>query len=173
MQLFIGHLKLGDAVGVLLHTLINHTQLHVGSITPFFQLPYPSYAKWIDHTWVTSVWKFAHQAQLVLDVEDLWVPTLTCKKDAAIMDMAIKQNFSPQQLYMLNHCRLYLQVITISDVAMAKGTTILSTAYKGQKDPQCNSPLHWPTMPQPPQSYWTLWASYLGTLCNGISLQIP
>jgi hypothetical protein len=48
-----GHIKLGDDVGKLLLALVNHTQLQVGSHTPFFRLPYPSFAKIIDHTWVT------------------------------------------------------------------------------------------------------------------------
>lgn len=38
----------------------------IGSTTLFFQLPYPRYENWVDHTWITSIWKFTHQAKLSL-----------------------------------------------------------------------------------------------------------
>jgi hypothetical protein len=49
LNYFVGHLKLADDVGQLILTLITHTQLHIGSMTSLFSLPYPSY-----HSWITT-----------------------------------------------------------------------------------------------------------------------
>jgi hypothetical protein len=90
LQYMIGHIKLGDKVGQLLLSLITHTQLQVGSVTPFFRLAYPTCAKWIDTTWITNVWKYAHQAKLEIDAEKHCVPNLLCQNDIALMDLAPK-----------------------------------------------------------------------------------
>jgi hypothetical protein len=69
LQYLVGHIKMGDEVGQLLLSLITHTQMQVGSVTPFFKLAYPRYVKWIDSTWIMDVWKFTNQAKVVIDVE--------------------------------------------------------------------------------------------------------
>jgi hypothetical protein len=50
LQYMMGHIKMMDDVGDMLLSLVTHTQLQVGASTPFFQLDYPIYAKWIDST---------------------------------------------------------------------------------------------------------------------------
>jgi hypothetical protein len=156
-----GHLKLGDDVGKLFLALVNHTQLQVGSHTPFFRLLYPSFAKIIDHMWVTSIWKFTHQAQLTIQVEHQWVPSLARQHDTALMDVALQLNFLTSQLVMINMCHLHLQALTISDVATASGTTITQSALKGEIDNQCASSLFWPKVPRPPPHFWPLWGGIL------------
>jgi hypothetical protein len=74
-------------------------QMQMGSISPFFSLPYPVYAKWLDNTWVTSIWKFAHKAKLGINVEKQWLPWLAREHDAAIMDVAIWQKLADKPLY--------------------------------------------------------------------------
>lgn len=48
LKLLVGHLKLGDETDNLILIAISHLQIHVGSGTPFFALPYLHFAKWID-----------------------------------------------------------------------------------------------------------------------------
>jgi len=171
LRYFLGHLKLGDEVGKLLLALVNHTQLQVGSHTPFFKLPYPSFTKLIDHTWVTSIWKFTHQAQLTVEVEHQWVPSLARQQDAALMDVALQLNFSTPQLVMINMCCLHLQVLTISDVTTARGTDIIPSALKGEIDNQRDSSLFCPKVPpRPPPHFWPLWGAFLHALCHGTRL---
>jgi len=110
----IGHLKMQDDVGVMLLSLITHTQLQVGSCTPFFQLAYPLYAKWIDSTWIMDVWKFTHRTKIQLDIEKQWTPQLLRESDMPIMDTALSFNFNDFQLQYINQYRLFLQVVTIT-----------------------------------------------------------
>ncbi len=45
LKLLAGQLKIADETGQLILIAISHVQLHAGSRTPFFALPYPHYAK--------------------------------------------------------------------------------------------------------------------------------
>ncbi len=45
LKMLIGHLKLEDEIGELILIAISHLQIHIGSGTPFFSLPYTSYVK--------------------------------------------------------------------------------------------------------------------------------
>lgn len=170
LQYLVGHLKLGDDIGKLLTSIITHTQLQVGSTTPFFQLPYPNYAKWIDHTWMTDCWKFSHRAKIEVDVESHWVPQLLRQGDIGLMDMAMTFHLDPQQLRCINTCRLYLQVITVSDITTARGDRLLSSVMVGDRDPARSSNLLWPTVPRPPNSFWHAWRLFLEFFARGRKL---
>jgi hypothetical protein len=156
LQYMVGHLKLGDEVGQLIISLITHTQLNVGSCTPFFQLAFPSYEKWIDHTWVTDVWKFAHRAGIIIEVENQWTPKLLWHSDVLLMDLAMTFNFNAFQLRCINICRLYLQVIMLS-----------------QRNPHQRSSLLWPNIPRPSQSFWQHWRILLQHISRGNRLLQP
>jgi len=152
LNYFIGHLKLGDDVGQLIHMLITHTQMQVGSATPFFKLPHQAYGKWIDNTWITDIWQFTNQAGITIEIENQWLPRLSRRGDATIMDKALTLNLNAYQLKCINICRLFLQVTTISDITMAVGETIVTCIWEGLRDSSRPSNLLWPNIPRPPSS---------------------
>jgi hypothetical protein len=55
LKLLVGHLKLRDETGNLVLIAISHIQIHVGSGSKIFALPYPHYAKWVEQNWLTSI----------------------------------------------------------------------------------------------------------------------
>jgi hypothetical protein len=173
LQYMIGHIKMHDEVGQLILSLITHTQLQVGSVTPFFRLAYPKYAKWIDSTWITDVWKFAHQAKIEIDVEKHWVPKLLRGEDTALMDMALTYNLNAYQLQCINQCRLYLQVITISDITSARGDHFLRSALTGTKEHKRQSHFSWLDIPPPPSHCWHTWRLFLQFFSQGRRLLQP
>jgi hypothetical protein len=173
LRYFAGHLQLGDDVGQFILSLITHTQLQVGSITPFFALPYPSYAKWIDSTWITSIWKYVHQASITIDVENHWAPPLSREDDMAIMDLALTFHLTPNQLYHINLCQLYLQVFSVSDHANAKGDRLLPEVLHGSRISQRQSLLEWPNIPLSPRASWLQWTNFLQHVSTGDKLIHP
>jgi len=84
-----------------------------------FSLSYPVYGQWVGEYWLVSIWKHLSQLDFILEVEDSWRPALPRQFDEAIMDLAVCLNFNIQQLREINSCRMYLQVITISDITDA------------------------------------------------------
>jgi hypothetical protein len=173
LQYLLGHIKMGDDVGQLFLSLITHTELEVGSTTSFFHLPFPSYMKWIDAHWITDVWKFTHRARIEVDIENQWKPRLLRQNDCALMDFAVTLHLNAYQLRCINTCRLYLQVLTVSDIATADGKHLLESAVKGQRDCQRRSTLLWPQVPCPPRSFWLQWSNFLEHLSRGRRLIEP
>lgn len=86
LKLLIGHLKLAGETGNFILIALAHTQLHIGSGHPVFYLQYPPYAKWIDRTWLTSIWKHLSQLNIQLDIENAWHPTTVRQHDLILMD---------------------------------------------------------------------------------------
>ncbi len=64
LRLLLGHLHVRDETGQLILIAISHLQLRVGSVEPFFALPYPHYGHWIDCNWLTAIWKHMTQLQM-------------------------------------------------------------------------------------------------------------
>jgi hypothetical protein len=76
LKLLLGHLMLNVDNGKLIQLAISHIQLQLGVTKPFFSLPLPTYAKWVDSNCIVSLWKNTWQLKIVMDVENSWLPTL-------------------------------------------------------------------------------------------------
>jgi hypothetical protein len=66
-------------------------------------------------------------------MEHAWLPPKLTGNDFNIMEYFISQKFSSQQLLRLNRCRLYLQLLSLSDMASADGKSIIRTVLEGKK----------------------------------------
>jgi hypothetical protein len=67
-----------------------------------------------------------------LEVEDPWLPTLAHAHDAMQMNTFMCYNFNHSTLKLINHCRLNLQVLSISGITEANGLKLLQPAIKWQ-----------------------------------------
>lgn len=170
LKLLIGHIKLGDDIGKLILIAMSHLQLHIGSEFPFFTCSYPPYAKWIDQNWLASIWKHMHQLQIKVEVENHWTPRRARQNDVLLMDEFMKYNLTPSQLRMINYCRLYLQVLLLSDIATADGRFILPSIFQGSRAAHRTSSLHWPRQTAPPASAWNIWRLALGYIATNRKL---
>jgi hypothetical protein len=123
-------------------------------------------------TWVTYLWWFTSTLKVTLEAEKSWVPEPAIEGDVALMDIALQYNFTPSQLHQLNHCRIYLQVIWVSDITAADGYTILLEMIEGSRLMHRTSSLQWPPYPRPPNWYaWRLLIQYISNrsrLCKPI-----
>jgi hypothetical protein len=136
LPLLLGHLKLRDKVNLQILCFMSELQLFVGVQRPIFTLPFSKYGRWVGMYWLSSIWKHLTQLKMTLDVEDAWHPALPRQFDDTIMDVAISFNMAVAQLQEINYCRVYLQVITISDITDAAGVRLLPSAVQGQREPQ-------------------------------------
>lgn len=91
----VGHLKMRDEVGELILIDISHLQLHMGSRIPFFALLYPHYSKWVDNTWLTSIWKHTHQLHITVEFEHHWTEKKARQFDLVLIDAIIHVTFPP------------------------------------------------------------------------------
>jgi hypothetical protein len=77
------------------------------------------------------------------------------------MYVALRFNFSRKSLWQINLCRLYLQVLAISDIVSADGISLLPTTVKGERAFHLASRLYWPQQQRPPAAAWAQWNLFL------------
>jgi hypothetical protein len=78
--------------------------------------------------WFNKIWKFLHKFKVSIHIKLQWPPLLR-ERDSYLMDIAQEQKLPTKSLCLINQCRLYLQVLTISDITNPTGTQIDITFY--------------------------------------------
>jgi hypothetical protein len=89
-----------------------------------------------------------------VEVEHHWLPMLQRENDIMLMDFFMMLNFSPSQIKIINSCRLFLQVLTLSDITVEDGKSILPNCIQGLPSPDRISTLKWPTQLRPQIAAW-------------------
>jgi hypothetical protein len=95
---FTGHISLGDKTGKLLIISLSYLQLLSGSAHPILTQPFTKYSKWIEHTWLNSLWAFLSKVGYLVTVRQQWLPIPPRKYDKGLMDQFIQLGFEPLQL---------------------------------------------------------------------------
>lgn len=136
---------------------MSYTQLLVGSGSSFFSILFSKYKKWLNHNRLTSLWEFTDKIQLQLTIKREWIPTLPRERDIFLMDYFVRQQYKSSDLKLLNQCRLYLQVLSLTDICSADGANIVTPICNGLKLVDRRSTLHWPEQERPSKVAWNLW----------------
>jgi hypothetical protein len=144
ITLFVGHLRAYDKTLKLIRISLSYLQLAAGSTISVLNLLAKTYKGWTDNIWLLSFWKFLNKVGLLITISQLWLPMLTRWSNVALMDFFIEQGFSANVLGTLNHCRLYLQVLTLSNIVSADGLCIVPDVFIGIPLSDRKSTLRWP-----------------------------
>lgn len=166
LTLFLSHLRAHDKTGRLILISMSYLQITIGSNISFLHKPFTTYTKWIDQNWLTSLWRALHKSKLIVQVKREWRPSLPRTHDIFLMDYFLRLNFKPAQLKLLNQCRIYLQVLTLTDICSADGVSIADPILLGLKLFDRRSTLNWPEQQRPQQEAWKLWKSALDHLAS-------
>ena len=142
LELFLGHLRISDRTGQLIHSDLTFLQLLSGSGTFILNQDYKRY-QWVEKGWLTSIWAFIQTSAIQLVYPNQWIPKLTRAYDQFLMEFFNTLGLPPKTMEQLNMCRLYLQVITISDITSACGKYILPSIKHGQATHGRHSTLEW------------------------------
>jgi len=165
LKLFLGHIRLQDRTGHLIHIDMTYVQLLTGTSTLFLNQD-PTKYEWVESGWLTSLWAFISRTKLTITYPLSWQPSIPREHDRTIMDYFDGIGLPNKTLEIINRCRLYLQVITLSDMVAANGQTILASAKAGLRLNTRISKLLWPIQDCPPKMEWKVWASHLDELEN-------
>jgi len=143
IRLLIGHLRRGDQTSQLLLVAMTIMQLRVGSQVLFLNLPYSKYAGWIENTWLSSLWQFLHKTNLRIMIPGVPLPRAKREHDFFLISEFLYKGFKKGELELINQCRLYHQVITLADIAVADGSRIDAVYTGPYRHPDRVSSLQW------------------------------
>ena len=125
------------------------------------------------NTWITDFKKVLHEYGGEVILEGSWTPTLQRKHDIALMEYFSAHIPDKETLQLLNNCRLYLQIFTLSDISSSDGTKLTKCALSGHRNPAFQTLLHWPKQKRPSNKTWKRFSHILRThFCTPHSLQL-
>lgn len=81
----------------------------------------PKFINWMPNTWITDYKKVLVELEGEVKIHDCWVPTLQRKYNVSIMDYLSQYINDRDTLKILNNCRLYLQIFTLSEITSIDG----------------------------------------------------
>ena len=157
LNLLLQHGGQPTQVGQALQCCLEGLQLECGTIENFLTLDFDRYHGLVTDSTLKHTWKFLHEFGLTLETGHT-TPTLLRENDAAIMSEIIrKTSYSMEELKYINYCRLYLQVLTLSDITEGNGRQVTTHAAEGIRDYSRVSKWNWPNIPYPPAHAWAKW----------------
>ena len=131
-------------------------------------LTYWDYDTWENcatDCWLKTVWKYCQTEDIRIDDH---FPKLDLAREndeflmQAFLDHPDVQN---TDLPLLNQCRMFLNVITLSDITSADGTRLLPGVLDGKPPAQRTHNFHWPRQPDRlSRHHWDTWKQAL-TVC--------
>ncbi len=110
-------------------------------------------------SWFVSVCEYLLECQCSLSTENPPYFAPKCVHNENIMDVLERNNLSKRWLEVSNRCRIFLQAITISDIADATGTKILESAIHCRY--RLPSSLRWPIQVLPSKRDRSIWKKCL------------
>lgn len=125
LRSLLGHLRVRDKTANLFLIDISTIQLLIGSTTLFFNLPYDSYHILVELSWLTSVWCLMDDLKFKVEIRQAYIPPISRQHDRSLTEMFTALRLPKTDMQRLNRCRIYLQVLHLSNIVSADGTAIL------------------------------------------------
>ena len=150
-------------------------QLETGTSFGLLQQAYDNTAILVSDTWLKRVWRIL-EAYDVYVAFDSPVPRLRTTNDRLLllMEVLIEAEVDQELLKWMNWCRLYLGVVTISDMVTADGRSIRQSILDGVRDGQVYTDYQWPRLVAPTSFRWKMWREQLSAiLLEGNTLREP
>ncbi|EED89738.1 predicted protein [Thalassiosira pseudonana CCMP1335] len=157
-------LRWDKTIGNDMITTLDNIQMASGLVQPLLEYPNPE-VDYIDQGFIMSMRKRLSEINASLWVEDCWTPALQRENDTSIMETMVKVKSTLKERRAINQCRIYLQVITIADLADSTGTFIPAGRLTGRW--RAYSSLKWPRVAKPSKKAWAVFRRFLRcTFCQ-------
>jgi hypothetical protein len=155
IKLFIGHVRNNDDTGKLLLSELEYVQLIAGIQHPVLNKSTPTnFLKWTPSCWITNFKIILTHIEGETKIANQWIPSTQRKKDTFLMESFFKYTQDTHTLQILNNCRLYLQIFTLSDITSADGKKLTKSQLNGHRSPSFSTELSWPKQIKPSRKCW-------------------
>ena len=126
----------------------------------------PIQIEWFNTTnsWVIETHKYCRKNSILFEEPgDILKPQ--CQADRALMELFATAGCSTEELKGLNRCRLFHQIVSLSDIMDGKGQIILQKWFSRTRHHRCEK-YDWPSQGPPTQNDWDLWRTMLQRLAR-------
>ena len=154
------HLGNDTITSKLITVSIESTMLEVGIGRNIFDLDYEKFSLLATDGWIKGIWKFVQEKNIQIVDRVTQYPPLQRQGDVFLMEIFQNKGYKRSQIIKFNHCRKYLQALTLSNIMQASGEAF-TTAYRVTKDEFFHSKYNWPKTTRPGSAARKLWRSAL------------
>ena len=154
---FIKYYRANNSIGNLLRISLRWMRHIAGfSYCPLLR-PQPTYHH-IQDRWFQTLIVFLYECNGYIETNDK--PSIYSRQeDSSLMEDFLLFEPSKTQLLLLNQCRLYLRVTTLSDIATNLGTEIQRHFWDGSRPN--NTTKLWPRQNKPSPNAWRIWRQFI------------
>jgi hypothetical protein len=153
IQYFVRSVQWGKELATDIRIVLSRAQLYSGICTPFLE-DCRTNLRHMEEGWLLHLQRRLSALNGSIWVENPWTPKLQRVVDVSLME-ALSQLDSVKKadLITANNCRMYLRVITLSDITTMDGRAIDKRLIDGFT--RAESTLRWPMQPIPTDRMWT------------------
>jgi hypothetical protein len=152
--------------GELLRHSAQALRLEVGCNGSLMELPYSIFGPLACKTWMKHTWEFLCDSKVALHIDVPEFP-LRRENDSLLIPLFVSLGYRGEKLVKLNKCRMFLQVVTLSDICCGDGHSISHNSWHGIKSFTQKQFYLWPNQGTLSYLYWEEWRGALGKLCSG------
>ena len=153
------YLQTDTITGELLRSNIEAIKMHIGIRHNLFTMDYDRLHRLVPPSMMKHVWQFCRKNNLRIEERTTSDIILRRNNDKFIMEVISTSNntYTNNDLAHINRCRIYLQVLTLSDITNGNGTLIRRGVLKGTMK-VLNQPYYiWPIQSRPGITSWRIW----------------
>ena len=165
IKIILSKIAKDERIGTLLLSQMEYLGLEIGNMTNIFDLQYAEWKVFATSTWITSTWEFCDKYNIQLDGPRGY-STLQRINDVLVMEkvLEVKKHFSEVELVLINQCRIYLNVMYLSDMVSGDGKMIEECFIQGCLPVDRTSQWKWPFQNKPSVHAWTQWRRALALI---------
>ncbi len=150
--------------GELIRASLEQLQVEIGLPGYLLQQDYSILHSLATDCWLKTVWSFAWQHEI--DIQDT-LPKLELNRwnDSYLMEEFVRNGFKGHELRKLNECRMFLEVVNLSEITTVDGKKITPQSWKGVKQKNRLNSIQWPRRQTAlSKQHWQIWRRAI-TLC--------
>ena len=167
-----------------MHKLFNHPKhtTLIQSIVSFYQLSaktskrvleYPNERiDYVNSTWLKDLIQFMARNNIKIITKKYMSIEIQRRNDKCILDEVLQSNLSKSKLIQVNTCRLYLQILFLSDIIEPDGKSVHYMYHSGNRPEYPRSIFKWPRQSNPSKVACKTWHTAMKTILktpkNGI-----
>jgi hypothetical protein len=111
-------------------------------------------------SWVLDIWSLLKLFKTTITLTNSWLPLTQRQNDQSLMYLATLHTCRKGELWQINRCRIYLRVISVSDITDFDGNRVLQTCYDRLHSVD-NINIRWPNQQRPTKGGWKIWRKFL------------
>ena len=145
-------------------TSLEYAKVELGIRGSYFNREYEIFGHLGEDTWLKHLWKLLSESGI--QIEDKMSDFQLVRENDGVLSEYFAEAFKDVRITKAewdkaNKCRIYLQVLTVGDIASGNGKTVDEGIRKGQRQLGRARNLEWPVQGKPKSTYWNAWRKVL------------